>query len=112
MDFNEDGIGLVDMACFPGSSGSPIYILNEESYGDKHGNTYFGTSRLMLLGVLFAGPQYNAQGDIVVKTIPTTAPKVASNTRIMTNLGYYVKAAEFNEFQKFIEGFAANGSAM
>lgn len=29
VDFNEDGIGLVDMACFPGSSGSPIYILNE-----------------------------------------------------------------------------------
>lgn len=26
VDFNEDGIGLVDMACFPGSSGSPIYI--------------------------------------------------------------------------------------
>ena len=27
IDFNEDGIGLIDMACFPGSSGSPIYIL-------------------------------------------------------------------------------------
>ena len=24
IDFNESGIGLVDMACFPGSSGSPI----------------------------------------------------------------------------------------
>ena len=27
VDFNDDGIGLVDMACFPGSSGSPIFIL-------------------------------------------------------------------------------------
>ena len=53
VDFNEDGIGLVDMACFPGSSGSPIYILNEGSYRDKHGNSYLGSSRVMLLGVLW-----------------------------------------------------------
>ena len=72
VDFNDDGIGLVDMACFPGSSGSPIYILNEGGYRDKHGNAYFGPSRVILLGVLFAGPQYDARGDIVVKTIPTS----------------------------------------
>lgn len=110
VDFNEDGIGLVDMACFPGSSGSPIYILNEGSYRDKHGNSYFGSSRVMLLGVLFAGPQYDARGDIVVKTIPTSTQIVESSTRVMTNLGYYVKAAEINEFQKFIENSVANGS--
>ena len=110
VDFNEDGIGLVDMACFPGSSGSPIYILNEGSYRDKHGNSYFGSSRVMLLGVLFAGPQYDARGDIVVKTIPTSTQIVESSTRVMINLGYYVKAAEINEFQKFIEESVANGS--
>lgn len=38
VDFNDDGIGLVDMACFPGSSGSPIFILNEGGYRDKRGN--------------------------------------------------------------------------
>lgn len=64
----------------------------------------------MLLGVLFAGPQYDARGDIVVKTIPTSTQIVESSTRVMTNLGYYVKAAEINEFQKFIEESVANGS--
>ena len=110
VDFNEDGIGLVDMACFPGSSGSPIYILIEGSYRDKHGNTYFGNSRIMLLGILYAGPQYDARGDIVVKTIPTAKQVIESNTRIMTNLGYYIKATEINEFQRFIEKSVANGS--
>lgn len=110
VDFNEDGIGLVDMACFPGSSGSPIYILNEGGYRDRHGNVYFGNSRVILLGVLFAGPQYNAQGDIIVKTIPTAAQVVESNTRIMINLGYYIKAEEINEFQKFIEQSIKDGS--
>lgn len=27
-DFNNKNIGLVDVACFPGSSGSPIFIIN------------------------------------------------------------------------------------
>lgn len=92
VDFNDDGIGLVDMACFPGSSGSPIFIFNEGSYRDKHGNVRLGTSRILLLGILYAGPQYDARGEIVVKTIPTSKQVVESNTSIMTNLGYYIKA--------------------
>ena len=62
------------------------------------------------MGVLFAGPQYDARGNIVVKTISTSTQIVESSTRIMTNLGYYVKAAGINEFQKFIEESVANGS--
>ena len=63
IDFNKNGIGVVDMACFPGSSGSPIYILNENGYSDKNGNTYLGAKRIILIGILYAGPQYNAQGS-------------------------------------------------
>lgn len=100
-DFNEQGIGLVDMACFPGSSGSPIYILNENGYVDKNGNHYFGKSRLILIGILFAGPQYNAKGDIVVTTIPTQQT-IQTSTPIMTNLGYYIKATELREFEDYI----------
>lgn len=109
VDFNDDGIGLVDMACFPGSSGSPIYILNEGGYRNKHGNYYLGSSRVILLGILFAGPQYDVRGDIVVKTIPTSKQVVELNTSITTNLGYYIKAEELDEFQKYIEQGIANG---
>lgn len=100
LDFNQQGIGLVDMACFPGSSGSPIYILNESSYSDKTGTIHIG-QRIILIGILYAGPQYNAQGDLVVTTIPTQQ-KVFASTPIMTNLGYYVKASELNEFESYI----------
>lgn len=100
-DFNQQGVGLVDMACFPGSSGSPIYILNENGYSDKEGNFYIG-KRVILIGILYAGPQYNAQGDLVVTTIPTQQ-KVLTSTPIMTNLGYYVKASELNEFESYIK---------
>ena len=100
-DFNEPGIGLADMACFPGSSGSPIYILNENGYVDKNGNHYLGAIRIILIGILFAGPQYNAAGDIVVTTIPTQQ-KIQTTTPIMTNLGYYIKATELHEFEDYI----------
>ena len=104
IDFNEEGIGLADIACFPGSSGSPIYILNEGSFFDKQGTVHLAKTRLLLLGILFAGPQYDAQGDIQIRAIPTSTKVVGiSNTRIMANLGYYVKAHELNEFQKMIE---------
>lgn len=103
IDFNEDGIGLIDMACLPGSSGSPIYILNEGGYKDKKGNTYLGQSRIILIGFLFSGPQYTAEGDIVVKNIPTVQTTVGASTKVMANLGYYIKAKEILSFKKTIE---------
>lgn len=101
-DFNKKNVGLVDMACFPGSSGSPIYILDENGYSDKSGNTYLGAKRLIFLGVLFAGPTMNVNGDIVVVDIPTKQ-KAFSQARTMINLGYYIKSYEIREFRKMIE---------
>jgi len=37
---------MIDAACFPGSSGSPVFIFNEGSYRDKRGNMYMGASRV------------------------------------------------------------------
>lgn len=103
VDFNEDGIGLVDMACFPGSSGSPIFLLNEGSYIEKNGAFTLGRNRVIFLGILYSGPFYNAKGDIVVKTIPTSQQKIESMTQMMVNLGYYIKSSELHEFERFIE---------
>lgn len=102
IDFNEDGIGLVDMACFPGSSGSPIYILNEGGYKDKLGNLNWGQSRIIFMGTLFSGPTYDAMGKIVVTDIPTSQQLVQSHTGVMVNLGYYIKAKEVLEFKTVV----------
>ncbi len=50
-------------------------------------------NRVMLLGVLYAGPQINAEGKIVAKPIPVTFVPV-SETKLMIHLGYVVKAEE------------------
>jgi len=101
IDFNSDNIGLVDIACFPGSSGSPICILNENIHTKKNGKIYLH-SRFIFLGVLFQGPLFNAQGELVIKNIPTEQ-KICPNTPIMINLGYYIKSIEILSFKPIIK---------
>ena len=108
IDFNESGIGL-DMACFPGSSGSPIYILNEGGYKDKVGNLNWGQSRIIFIGTLFSGPIYDATGKLVVTDIPTSNQVVESHTGIMVNLGYYIKSSEILEFKNIIKEILEQG---
>lgn len=106
-DFNEKGIALADIAAFPGSSGSPIYIVNEGGYKKKNGGMVLGQSRIIFLGVLFAGPTINTNGEIVVVDIPTQQ-RIISQTSIMTNLGYYIKSNELREFKNIINDILKN----
>lgn len=107
-DFNDKNIGLIDTACFPGSSGSPIFIINENGYSDKNGTTYLGAKRVIFLGILFSGPTFNASGKLEIIEIPTSQ-SATINTQVMVNLGYYVKAEEiYNLKKKAIEIFEKN----
>lgn len=100
-DFNEEGIGLADIACFPGSSGSPIFILNENGFTDRNGTHHIGQPRIILLGILYAGPCYDAKGNIKEVEIPTKQ-EIQTTIPIMTNLGSYIKATELKYFENYI----------
>ena len=78
IDFQVDGVAttVVDIACFPGSSGSPVVLHNAANYADKKGNTVIG-SRTMFLGVLYSGPFMQTDGKIVIRNIPTGTEPVA-----------------------------------
>lgn len=106
-DFNEKGIALADIAAFPGSSGSPIYILNEGSYRDKNGNIFIGQSRMIFLGILFAGPTIPTKGEVKAIDIPVQQ-KIISETNLMINLGYYIRSNELLEFKLKIEELLKN----
>lgn len=49
------------MSCFPGSSGSPIFLFYEGTFSNKDGVTYAGT-RIELLETLYGGPHYTTNG--------------------------------------------------
>jgi hypothetical protein len=86
---------MVDMACFPGSSGSPILLVNQMGYKDKaSGNFMMGSGRIFFLGILYAGPLISNQGQIVLGG----APKVMTNT--MMHLGNAVRSSEMLEIER------------
>jgi hypothetical protein len=89
---------MIDAACFPGSSGSPVFIFNEGGYRDKKGNTFMGKSRVILLGILYAGPQHTAEGDIQIIDIPTGQSPIAIS-RIPNNLGLVIKSERILELE-------------
>lgn len=94
---------LIDAACFPGSSGSPVLICNVGSYRDKQGNLNLGSSRIFLLGILYAGPQLTVTGDIKVVTIPNMQQKALAVSHIPNNLGYIIKAERIMDFVPLIK---------
>lgn len=91
IDFKGNPTGVVDIAAFPGSSGSPILIA--DSLNKVVSDESNSSERVILLGVLFAGPQFSANGDIEIVNVPTMTVS-AVNMMIPAHLGFYVKARE------------------
>lgn len=102
INFNGEKIWLVDMACFPGSSWSPIFIYNKSWYTDKRWTLNIGPDRLIFLWVLFSWPQYNSDWEIIVESIPTQQ-KIITKTPVMINLWYYIKSNIIFDFKSKIE---------
>lgn len=97
-DYNGLPLFVIDCACFPGSSGSPVLIFNQGGYMDAQGNMNLGGSRVLLLGVLFAGPQHVAEGEIATIDVPLQQLSI-SLSKIPNNLGFVVKARKLNDFR-------------
>lgn len=103
-DFKHDWNGrkefLIDAACFPGSSGSPVLLFEVGSYQTR--NALVMGSRIKLLGILYAGPQHTIHGDIKIVTVPTQQ-KPISIAAIPNNLGIIIKASQLNAFEGMLK---------
>jgi len=97
LDYNGKKEFMIDMACFPGSSGSPIFIFNEGGYMTRNGLTINSSGRLIFLGTLYAGPQHIVSGEINIVPI-STKPIVVS--QIPNNLGLVIKYHRLIELEE------------
>ncbi|WHP05128.1 serine protease [Acinetobacter corruptisaponis] len=97
LDYNGKKEIMIDIAAFPGSSGSPVLIFNEGGYMDKKGNMYMGSNRIILLGILYAGPQATTTGEIIMS--PNIQRPIAIS-QIPNNLGLIIKAERIMEMEK------------
>jgi V8-like Glu-specific endopeptidase len=100
-DYNGLPIFVIDCACFPGSSGSPVLIFNQSGYSLPNGAINMGSPRVILLGVLYAGPQHIAEGEIQVIDIPLHQVPI-SLSKIPNNLGFVVKAQKILDFKPLL----------
>ena len=96
---------LLDISCYPGSSGSPVFILNEGAYSTKTGVT-IGAPRIYLLGILYKGPLFDAQGVLTFSELPNIPTPTVS---IPMNLGVMIKAERILEFEKLLSQEANYG---
>lgn len=99
LDYNGKKEFLIDAACFPGSSGSPVLICNVGGYTSKCGSLNWGKSRVFLLGILYAGPQMRVTGDLQLITVPENQQKTVSVSQIPNNLGFIIKAERLLELK-------------
>ncbi len=98
-DYNGKKEMMIDAACFPGSSGSPVFIFNEGGYKNKQGDFFPGRTRVFLLGVLYAGPHQTVQGEIQIINVPTSQQPMTIS-RIPINLGFVIKSERILELEQ------------
>lgn len=100
-NYNGKNEFMVDMACFPGSSGSPVFVYNKNSYYDRKTNSHIlGSSRVKLVGILYAGPLITNTGAIVLAQPPSI--QVAA----MMHLGNVIKSTQITVLDEIITRLA------
>jgi Trypsin-like peptidase domain len=85
---------LIDAACFPGSSGSPVFLFEDGMYRTAGDGLNPGT-RIAFLGVLYAGPQFTAEGRLEPRPIPHNVTQ-APVTSFPMNLGFVIQSDQID----------------
>lgn len=92
---------LIDTATWPGASGSPVLLCNDNGWVDRHGNTRMGGVRAKLLGVVTQVATYDVGGNLVLQNGPTEVHGSAS-IQVPTNLGVCIRASRILEFEPLL----------
>jgi hypothetical protein len=95
VDFENSPRFLIDASVFGGSSGSPVFILNDGVYSDRTGNAFVG-KRFYFVGVVSAVFFKTQMNDLVARPIPTTII-AAVQQQEMIDLGIVFKARTVTE---------------
>ena len=105
LDYDGTPDFVIDISCFFGSSGSPVFLRKEglaKETSDK-GLTLGLTPSYSLLGIIHSMSIAKADGNIVQKDIPTSLKSVVE-TNIPLNLGYVTKAKKILEIFDIVKG--------
>lgn len=110
VDFEGTPRFIIDASVFGGSSGSPVFILNQGSFATKDGGFVVG-SRFHFVGVVAAVFLRKQWNEIVAVPIPTAAKPMVQNEE-MIDLGIVFKARTVVEtIEAFLKAHNVDTSA-
>jgi Trypsin-like peptidase domain len=96
LDFAGKPRFLIDASVFPGSSGSPVFLMDRSgSYRDKNGTIQMGSPRFALLGILHAVRVRQVDADVI--EVPT---RFGIRMADPINLGIVFKAGTIDDCVK------------
>lgn len=101
MNHRGDPWFCIDMPIYDGSSGSPIFLMDEGVWSDRRGQQKMGGTRIKLLGVLWGGPRFDAQGRLEAAPIESAAT-VVPVLKPRYDIGYVVPAYRIFDFLPLI----------
>lgn len=89
---------LVDIACFNGYSGSPIFVVKQGAFTKKGDPTLYAGSDVKLVGILRGVQKYV---DDVMLLSNKGNVKTGTMAKASMNLGYVIKSSELLDIEKF-----------
>ena len=93
IDFNGKPEFSVDIAVFSGSSGSPVFLIEQGLLFNKGDTAWSPKQRFLFLGTLWGGPRMTEKGEIRVEPVPTSG-NIHVETGVRMHLGWVIKARE------------------
>lgn len=106
LHYNKTPTFVIDAACFNGSSGSPVFLIDLGKTTSREHGIQLGPSRIKLLGILYAGPQHTANGEIITTEI---ASKTFVRTNIPNHLGHVISSRALLDFEPILYYYQDHG---
>lgn len=100
LDYGEKKLFLIDAACFPGSSGSPVLLYDTLNYIPTYG-AHKMPRNLIFLGIQFKTFIHCINGEIKIVDIPTTELHIPQ-MQIPSLVGIVVKSSCILDFENLI----------
>ena len=98
IDYEDTEEFLIDIACFEGSSGSPVFIFNQGSFIGSDGQIKLGT-QILFIGIMYAGFDKSQEGELVKTPIKDLKIPVI---KIPLNLAIAIKSKKILDFKDLI----------
>ena len=72
IDFKGKAEFLLDFTTWPGASGSMVLLYNDQGWIDRKGNTFLGTSRIKLIGIVYGVGTQDVSGNVIIQNGPVS----------------------------------------